>query len=477
MRNEVRESESLEWKSIEILDTNEGRRDVVRICSAICNSGGGTILLGIGQGRRADFLQSLDPKTEFENPLNAIMHDSTKPCLKNFVNFRRDRLEIGATILRIDIKPARGELVLFYTDGARKYVAFHRVGDTTQEMTADQLQRTTRQLVAFNRTMQGTSPSKRAKHAYSWDQVPEVESSFRASGLKRIAPNPHLSRFKPYKFDWATSRRDIVFGDSFPFTLTGQCLYSLSTHPRVRSHEQLEGLLTAAEEHLGLRLNCDFAYSIQQDDQTRSSWTAREMLADFRDLRAQVEDLVTLRGKKQTENWYYAPTVTAYGAVMGGLFWLSLESRDHLKFREAECGLILPDILFNDAAVKDFFKAIGEVPLFYRATSGVQALRIFWDKELQNPQPIRIDREDEDIWRILVDNPFFGHAKKFAQKREWQVPKEIAQDLCAIPRIPVEVRGGYVPSDKHFGGDTIFEILTNYFGPGLFINGMCSAGP
>lgn len=133
------EGESFDAKSKEILNRAEGRREVVRHASALANTGGGVMIIGVDDGR--DIIQDFTSTNESKSDLSNIAQQRSSPMISWTVSFEEytgaRKSDQGKRILRIDIQPAEDgfveELIAFRSNGDWTY--YHRVDDNTIEMT------------------------------------------------------------------------------------------------------------------------------------------------------------------------------------------------------------------------------------------------------------------------------------------------------------------------------------------------------
>jgi predicted HTH transcriptional regulator len=128
------ESEQLDFKAKEKVESTEGKRDLAKKAAAIANTEGGSIIVGVGEGSREDIIQSFDSRSEIKRDLASVFRDNTKPPLDRLTEIGVDTLSMGARLLRIDIQPADTYPIEFYNRDSEEYVPYHRVEDTTREM-------------------------------------------------------------------------------------------------------------------------------------------------------------------------------------------------------------------------------------------------------------------------------------------------------------------------------------------------------
>lgn len=133
------EGERLDFKSRGILAEAEGRRKLIKTLTALANSGGGTVIIGVRRGNDKELIfEDFDPDEEIKRDLSHVSKDRTKPVLTDFWNLNFER-HTGKIVLRIDVSGVRDTLVEFRDEEG--YTLYHRVGDTTQEMSHSDIKR------------------------------------------------------------------------------------------------------------------------------------------------------------------------------------------------------------------------------------------------------------------------------------------------------------------------------------------------
>lgn len=449
------ESARLEYKAKEKVERTDGKRDVAKVASAIANSGGGTIVVGVGEGSRGDIIQSFDARSEIRRDLAHVFRDLTYPPLDRLTESSFERLSSGPRLLRIDVEPATTHPIEFRAPDMDELVPYHRVEDTTRRMG-------TTDIVEFSERNQ--SPANPGNSG--------VKASFSAN-------REELQVFDESKQRVAPTNRAVLEIDRRGLVIPGQPLVnnpyrkSLTFHLETRGDDSglsgLADLLERAEQDLEASLGFDFGYGIKYGSQELIGRTAGSYLDDLR----QLEETLQLLGWEGESD----PRPIAIGATRCnyGRLWVQIQYHTG-SFSRLKCGLQMSDIPLQTNPLTDIF---GDT--WFSQDNGVQELRLRLRGDeipLANPrEALLAEGGREARTEIIADNPYFGNSRRLLEVAENLPPETFIEMLCSVDRLPYDVRGGYRSDDTYH---TVGELELGYIDaivPTYVVWPMCDPHP
>lgn len=127
------ESSNIDFKHKAILDG--GKKDLAKIISALTNTQGGAIIIGVSKDDNTSNYQEFGKHDEAELDIHNVVRDNTYPSME-------DRIEVsypvikGNRILRIDIE--KGYRNIVYFNGKNGWTAWRRSGSGTTKMNEEE---------------------------------------------------------------------------------------------------------------------------------------------------------------------------------------------------------------------------------------------------------------------------------------------------------------------------------------------------
>ncbi|UPV72729.1 ATP-binding protein [Halorussus limi] len=431
------ESEQLDFKAKEIVESTEGKRDLAKKASAIANTNGGTIVVGVGEGSREDIIQSFDARSEIKRDLASVFRDNTKPPLDRLTEINIETLSMGARLLRIDIQPSNTYPIEFYNRDSDEYVPYHRVEDTTREMA-------TSDIVEF---------TKRHSQPGASGEVDLEESiTVRTSDIQLF--NDSDPRKSP-------DHRAILNIDQHGLVVPAKAYIDNSFHKSLTFHVEkraekrglsgLKGLLREAEEELNADLGFDFGYAIKYGTKELIGRNSDNYIQDIQNL----EKTLELLGWE--DNSDPRPIAIAGTRCDFGFIWFQAQYHTGSLSR-IKCGLMMSDIPINNSPLSSVFG--NEWYEQHNSLRSVQ-LRLRGDEvSLSNPREVLLD-ESSGAGRteIIADNPYFQNKEAILESIDNDALEPFINAICAVDRLPFDVRGGYSSKDIYH---SVGEIQMSY---------------
>lgn len=457
------ESEQLEFKAKEKVETTAQRRDLVKILAAMANTHGGTVIIGVGPGRREDILQSFDNRSELKRDLVQTARDNTEPALTDLLTIQFEEVPPGATVLRIDVDRAETLPIKVDVGGNDGYIAYRRVGDTTKQMTVDDG-------VRFAET--------RLENPYG-DQLTRTEfvQVDHSVDVPPLQDHPDQRMITSTPDDY-----QIVFGPGVHREGYGKAVsFVLKTRVgglRADGVDRIHSILEAAKEHLYVDLGGEFGYSIKQGTRTLLGKHVDHFYADLQNIKTVVVNMLDGHPKDVADDITHVdavrPTIVAYSNAGVGTFWLKVEWReDHQLFYRCECGLLLGDIPFNDTPLRTFFAAVDANPSAYQQRTGLQELTLKGQIQLQDPVSISLEPKNDFIAHVAAANPFYEQAEMLQRQAENPIPSHFLEGLCSTTHVPMFNKGMELNGDE----DVVLRHLDVTYHrstwPTLFLDATC----
>lgn len=431
------EGVDVEFKAKEVTQTNDGRRELVKRLSAIANSGGGTVIVGVRREGSGIHLQGFEVTDETKRDLFHVIRDSTKPSLDRSCTIEFDKYE-GVWLLRIDLRAAEGP-ILFHTTGKEGWVAYRRVGDTTRAMSHDEL------LEWKGRGRLRDDPFL--------GPVLDID----LSAVKGVRKRPRVSVQRRRLITTATDLDQVLLVPYLDLATHSPRGYRmLEAHPTLASVDKVRALLVAATKHLKVPTDDNFTYTIQQGSRRWFGATVENFLEDLRNITATVDAMVggdprTLPVKEAGLR-EYRPLILAGAAIGQDVFWLQMDYRQGAEaFFHESCGLLMGEALFDDAGARAFFHEIKFTPWHYRTIHGPQRVFLRTQYRLKNAILVTMVEGDVALDYVEADNPFYLQDEFLKKSIPEGLPSFLARALCSMSRLLFLVTGGGArPQDKHF---------------------------
>lgn len=458
------ESERLEFKAKEKVETTKQRRELVKILTAMANTRGGTVIVGVGRDERDSIVQSFDNQSEYKRDLYHVAQDNTEPALSDLLTIDFDQIPLEATVLRIDIDQAETFPIKFNVGGNDGYVAYHRVGDTTKRMNADD----------------------GVRFAEDRFHDPRNKSLFRTEHVSINSPNntnPPSSDRPGQRVITNTSRDyQIVFGPGVNYGgYEKSVVFDIETTVGINLKDDVsavKSILDAAEKHLNLDLVREFGYSVKQGSRTLLGKHVDHFYQDLRQLETVVANMLDGHPEDVSDDIThidsFRPTVVAYSNSNVGTFWLKLEWREHLQqFIRPKCGILLGELPFNDEPLQSFFNEVNADPDVYQQHTGLQELTLKGQIQLQNPQPIKLEPTTDFVGHLLAPNPFYRQAEVLQQQVDEPLPSHFLEGVCSITHLPLFNQGPELDGDEDVMLKYIDVTCHRLTWPTLFLDAMC----
>lgn len=436
------ESRCLDWKDGRALDTPSGRAKLVKHLSAMANSEGGTVVIGIREEEDGGLrLDHFPDDSEAKAQLTRVANDLTEPPLGNTLYVKFVRVH-GRRVLRADVDAvAIGQEIKFVGSGEITSGFYYRPGDHTEKMAPGVWRRRSHE------ARLAPSPREQGNDERSPIRVAaplEVASAPPRTDARLSAP-PHRLRFR------AADSANLVFGEGGGMETFGRRLsYQLSATWHAGGGSMYGELVRAAEKHLGLRTGRDFAYLVRQGRRVQHGRTARHFVEDASHVERVVRSLLGGHPSdvddRLTHVENFRPVVLAYAPCDHGLFYVGT-----YKGR-GSVGVLLQDIPFDAQGLHAFFDAVGTTPHSYRQIADTHRLRLghqfAWPNQpvLRNPVMKRLDPNWEYGICVVADNPLAGKQEAIVEQfgsssDDWMV-QAFAERLASFDRIPFDAAGG-----------------------------------
>jgi len=445
------ESAQLDFKAKEIVETTDGKRDLAKKASAIANTRGGTIIVGVGEGNREDIIQSFTTRSEIKRDLVNVFRDNTNPPLDQYTEINVEKYNGGPRLLRIDIQAADHHPIEFYDRSANKHIPYHRVEDTTRKMgTTDLLEFSTPQTGSNETTSKGLTDS------ISFDGS-DIQI-FDDSTPRKSPPNRAILNIDCHGLVVPAA---LHLDKPYQKSLT----YHLETRANGDGLSALEELMDEAETELNADFDHDFGYGIKYGTKQLIGRNAENFISDIDSLDQTLEWLGR-DDDADTRPIAMAGTRSEYGFV-----WFQAQYHTGSLTR-IKCGVILSDIPLQTEPLKRLF---GDKR--FEQDNSLRTLRVGLDDnelQLSNSEPIRFDESSfTGTTEVLADNPLYQNKEALDDSVPTDVYAPFLDALSSVDRLPYTVRGGYAETDAYH---TFGEIhVSHFFGlvPTYFVWPLC----
>jgi hypothetical protein len=438
------EDEDFDCKSKEkFTKANSGKQDIVKILSAMANTQGGTILVGVGENSRGEWLQSFSTDSEAKRDLVQTARDNTHPSLDDllhikFVQIEVDDIDKPHHILRIDVEPARTDLIDYDRGGDQGYVPHKRVGDTTKPMSHDEVAQ-----FARDRWRPPTN------YAISYNVSLGIDS-FEEPDEEVIEP--------PQGYALLSVPHDTVPVLSPKYSLGGgdkSVYYELESPIDIKDADDLSEVLDQAQEFFETGSVYGFGYSFYLDSKVLAGTGKESLISDFRDIRGTINKIIPSDVHPEGD---HRPVIIASADCPYGLFYTELYWK-HGSVSKSRCGLILDNMPFRDQGLQQFFKEVGGVPGRYEQRSVTKQLRLEGVVELQNHVERELDPAREDVRYLEADNPFYQKHGRIRRQANGPIPDHVVESFCDISRLVFEVDEARVPDDDLSELDPVLNYI------------------
>lgn len=417
------ESETVDMKSKEILNSTPQKKKLVRVLSEFANNRGGSVIIGVRIEEGDLRLQGFDVDSEYKQEVTQIIQEYASIHLSDLCEFNFET-HSGKRLLRIDVSEARERLVKIEIDGERQIRI--RDKDGGREMTAGEIARFYEEIHRTEEEIQGIR------------EIAEIET-----------PNPEESPpvLEPFnghptiQLDSDDLTAIFLNGVSIPSIGHTHTYLLQSPLPHNIVYEDVLELLQDVSDKMGGGLEHGFGYTFRWGDTQVVGRTIEALRSDLN----QFEDLAEHLARTGTQTSIYQPILAGALSCRYGLFWFELQ-REGDTFVRGEFQLIAPDIPLDSSNIKDVFSSHGSTPETYEQQAGVQMLRISQPGlgKLKQARPRSVGKTDDyEITNVVCDNPMYKSPKGTSGRLD-STSKRIQRQLSKICRIPFDVSGGFI---------------------------------
>jgi len=431
------ESDQLDFKASEMLDGPEGKRDLAKKASAIANTNGGTIVVGIGEGERKDIIQSFSPKSEIKRDLASAFRDNTQPPLDQLTSISIEEISWGIRLLRIDIQRAEKYPIEFYDRDSEEHIPYHRVEDSTREMESTDI-------VEFAEDRNQRPERERGGLTQSITVGTSDFDAFNSSDERRNINN-----------------RAILNIDRHGMVIPGRVGLSNAFHKSLTFHTEkaadrggisgLKDLLNEADDILNAKLGHEFGYAIKYGDQELIGRNSDNYVNDIKNL----EQTLRLLGWEGSSD--PRPVAIAGTRCDFGFIWFQAQYHTGSLSR-IKCGLIMTDIPIDTNRLSKVFSES-----WFEQHNSLRKISIRTEgDELPLVNKNVVDLSEVDNWpreEIVADNPYYKNNDALLDSIDVEPPETFINALSSVDRLPFDVRGGYSEDDV---AHTLAEIEIGY---------------
>ena len=456
------ESEDLDFKSKEIVETSAGRKKLVKVLSAMANQNGGTVIIGVRKEPDDSLLiQGFSVDSEVVLHITHTALEYTSPPVSELldVNFIEHS---GKRLLRIDVETAREKPVQFKEDG--DFVPWIRVGDGMDRMTSDQM-------LSF---FQGREREEYS--VFASDVEYRIESSLDLDSQESI---PSLRSPPNWLITTTEGPSMVVFGESVLTHDFGKSvLYHVEERIDASTSEEIAEIFDVLERTALDRLfPSRFAYAIKLGDRQVVGRDHRWFVEDLEKIESTIELIEESHQEEPiTDNFPQDPRPIAVGYVScsGGLFWIETQWSNN-QFLRTKCGFVFTDLPFDDSGYQSFFSELGTRPDIFEQRGGLQMLTIFGrSQHLGNPEVKDISAHPDSPEYMIVDNPFYHRTDGLQNQASVTIPEYLVSPLDSVNRVALSIAGGYTDSkDRDVHLDRLNIFSKNLLMDTLFISGWC----
>lgn len=428
-QNPGTESETLDFKSKEILETKSQKRDLVRVLAEMANNRGGSVIIGVRIEDGDLRLQGFDVDSEYKQEIAHIIHAYASAHLTDLCDFRFET-HSGKRLLRIDVAQAQEDLVKIEIEGEDQIRV--RDLDGGREMSSGEIN------TFYEQVHQRRS------------DLPEIRES------KIIeTPSPEGSRavLEPFNghptIQLDSDSFTAIFVNGFSFSTIGHThTYRLeSSLPAETEYNDCVELLQDVSEKMGGDLRHGFGYTFRWGDTQVVGRTIDALKLDLE----RYDDLANHLAETGEVTSIYNPILAGAVRCDYGLLWFELQ-RESDTFVRGEFQLIAPDIPVDSSDIEDVFSSHGSVPVAYEQQAGVQILRsnTASSNDLGQPIPRSVGKTDAyEITNVVCDNPLYHSQNENSGQIGSNPVNRILDRLSQIHRLPFDVAGGYAADDPN----------------------------
>ena len=446
------ESEQLDFKAKGIVESTGGKRDLAKKASAIANTKGGTLVVGVGEGDRDDILQSFGHRSEIKRDLGSVFRDNTKPSLDRLVDITIEELESGIRLLRIDIQSAERHPIEFYDRDKEDYVPYRRVADTTREMD-------TTDIVDFSEKRSQPTGGENGGLEESINIDSADINVFSNSPPRKSPRNRAILNIDEHAVI-IPSRSHI--GRKFQKSLT----FHVETRAESPGLSGLTELLETASEELNASLGHQFAYGIGYRSKELIGRTADNYIDDIKNLK---KTLRLLGGEDDDD-----PRPVAIGGTECEFGFVWFQAQYHTgSLSRIKCGLIMPDVPINTDPINRVF---GEGWLQQNNALRSVRIRLRGDEvPLSNSREVLFNESGREArTKVVADNPLFRNKETILEQIEHDRADHFIDAICAVDRLPFDVRGGYSDEDVYHSVGDLHLTYVDSVVPAYFVWPICN---
>ncbi|MFB6199536.1 MAG: helix-turn-helix domain-containing protein [Candidatus Nanohaloarchaea archaeon] len=411
------ESDEVEFKGKEILEDNEGRRKIAKTVSAMTNTEGGVILIGVRnekEDKEPEFFE-FETTNEHRLDLTNTIRDNTVPKMDDRVEFNFEDYS-GNKILRIDVEK-----------GFRKLIRFQEGEDMEVYKRAD----------SSNRKMEKEEIAKWRKTRFSGfehelnlsEEIVKKSGAYAEGGYSFDAPEVRqkFEDEEDYFFIErnSSSFRNILFDRFYHDHLTH---WWRSTGLDL-SYDNYDQFLYGIKELIPLKED-SVVFSISQEEGNWAGFGFRNFVECIRDMEPRYEEYHKNHDSHSSEKAVITAE-TRFGRISIVFYYYIGEGVP--IFRRSELILSTEGIPYNTYPLSVFLEAFGaelvegrELPDdrghigglgFEYAEQGTEGpeVDVIQKIKLQNPG---LPEMGERIGYVLFENPYYGSESKEKHSRE-----------------------------------------------------------
>jgi len=437
------ESETLEYK-----DKRADNATVAEELVAFANNAGGTLLLGVREENDSIVeLQHIENTGEREEGIQDVISSSVEPRLR--VVCSRKSVD-GNQLLVLSVEddgPLRsieinGRPVVPYRQGSRKdYLHGYELNEQIRGQPLDEAGH------------QGPTDDDSAESDdYDFSIASDwVRGVSRAGSLEEVsAKSPPNYSSPSTRLLTETAKRAIIVPSKIgidPFDLD-TLTYEVSDSVAITEAADLHQLVNSAGDILGTSFGDSVFYAIYYN---KRQLVGRH-LENFLEDNNRIDELATRMSPGSRRPSDPRPVGIITIPTNYGLLWVQVQWKDgQLRRTRGECGLLLPNIPFDQTPLREFFEAIGASPPEYKQRSSIQHLRLNASYQLENPEPVLLKSELEAVFtEVIADNPLYQQPEVIADAFEAEVPTRFCDAISSVNRLPFDVGGGWVDTDEQF---------------------------
>lgn len=421
------ETEQLEFKSKEILETTGQKKKVIRTLSAMANQSGGTMIIGVRHQDDGLLFQHFSPDSEWRQELTHVAQQYTSPQLQRLWDISFEEC-MGHLVLRIDVEKARERLVSTHHNG--EYQPWIRDGDGMRLMTEAEIEEFYRRRADRREAI----PSSLVERTEFLDFPPHP---VRSADQRELLDRRGIVKIDP---DYTAV---FGFGIYHDYLRKSHTVRLRTSFPRRKGYATIPDVLQAAENHIDAKTDRSFGYSIRVSDLQLVGRSLHSLSEDLKRL----DTIYSRLDGANDGTWRYGPVIAGATAVDYGILWFELQQETD-EFTRSNLGLILQDIPFDDTNLESFYEEVGTAPGLYDHRHGLQFITLNGSQvePLRNPEPSPLTEvELAGPLFVKTDNPFYGWPECVESSLESPLPDRFTNGIASIERIPFQVAGGYRP--------------------------------